>query len=116
MDVQKYFFEFSSFCYIHCVIYVEIMDKIDPVWVRGLVEGQGMTIRELSDLLKAMYPGSRGFGKSNVHDFMVKHNIQPKKLSNAELEHYVIQARNTYGPGLGSKLMRGKCRVFNSCK
>ena len=83
------------------------MDTVDVDFVRNEILS-GTTHKRLSDELKALYPGQRGFSERSVRPFCQDNGIHYRGgLSSNEVDIVVSQAVQEVGPTYGRRTMRG---------
>ena len=64
----------------------------DVDFIRDLFLHQKKTHAEISDILKQMYPGEKGFSERTVRRYCLKNNIVRNRISNDELVEHVRTA------------------------
>lgn len=65
------------------------MDALDVNFVRDLFLRRKKTHAEISNILKQMYPGVKGFSERTVRRFCLNNNIGRDRITTDELEEHV---------------------------
>ena len=68
------------------------MDATDVDFVRDLYLDRKKTHAEISNILKQMYPGEKGFSERTVRRFCLNNNIVRNRMTTDELEGHVRAA------------------------